>query len=186
MISESDDDKAALARSLSDPDCFRLIFRHQNDRIYSYVVRRVGPNDADDVAAEIWLAAFATRTSFDPSRGTVVGWLYGIARNLTVGHHRNRERRTKLARRMSIREASVKSDHAHQVVEGVNATAALPHVLAALARLPARDRELLELRVWDQLAYQDIAQVVGIPVGTVRSRLFRARARLANLVDLNG
>jgi len=180
-------DEAVIARSLKDPDCFRELFRRHRDRIHSYVSRRVGRAEAEDLAADIWLAAFAKRSSFDSSRGTVVGWLYGIAHNVTATHQRRSRAYAALAGLASTREAHVTHDDPFQrAVEGVDATAAMPVVLKAMRLLSKSDRELLELYVWEGLTYPDIAQILNIPVGTVRSRISRARARLAANVEARG
>ena len=86
------DDAEVIERSWHEPELFAEIFHRHFDEIHRYVTRRLGVDTADDIAAETVLAAFRRRTKFDPARGAVRPWLYGIATNL-IGLHRRAERR---------------------------------------------------------------------------------------------
>ena len=131
---------------------------------------------ADDLVAETFLAVFAKRDGYDLGHPDALVRLYGIATNL-VGQHRRDE-----ARQYRIRQAAAAVPavlgHAERVAADVTAQAMRTLLDAALAALPAGDRDVLLLIAWEQLTYQEVARALVIPVGTVRSRLHRARTKL--------
>jgi RNA polymerase sigma factor (sigma-70 family) len=140
------------------------------------VARRVGREVADDLVAETFLAAFAQRRRYDPAYPDAGPWLYGIATNL-IGQHRRDEVRQFRIRRAAIPELDVPG-HADRVAAEVTARSVHDLLAAALAELSAGDRDVVVLIGWEQLTYEETARALEIPVGTVRSRLNRARARL--------
>jgi RNA polymerase sigma-70 factor (ECF subfamily) len=148
-----------------DVAAFERLFEDEFDAVYGYLARRVGRELARDLAAEAFTAAFAARRRFDPSRGTPRGWLFGIATNLLRHHYRAEERRLRALARLDERREE-------------QAAPEEPRLAAALAALAAEERDVLLLYAWADLAYDELARALGIPVGTVRSRLHRARARL--------
>src|SRR5580658_321633 len=156
------------SRTLADADDATLIQR--------YVVRRLGANAADDIVAETFLLAFRQRTSYDLTRADARPWLYGIATNL-IGRHRRAEIR--LYRALARTGADpVTEPFTDRVDDRVSAGHASRQVAAALARLSAKLRDTMLLAAWSDLSYEEIAVALGVPVGTVRSRLSRARGRL--------
>jgi RNA polymerase sigma-70 factor (ECF subfamily) len=173
------DDAAALAASLRRPELFALVFDRHAAQIRSYCARRVGQEAAEDLVGEVFLTAFEKRARFDPARA-VAPWLFGIATNLL-----RRSRRQEL-RAYRVFAATGRDPVHGQVVDGVAERAAeradadrlSRSLAAALAAMPAPEREVLLLLAWANLGYAEIAQAVEVPVGTVRSRLSRARARL--------
>jgi RNA polymerase sigma factor (sigma-70 family) len=157
-----------IASSLERPDDFGAIFERHFDAIHRYVARRLGPGLADDVAASVFAEAFAGRAGFLTDRDDARPWLYGIATNL-IHRHRRRER------------AGWRAYAKHGVDPfGIDAKPRLDEVAVAraLGRIAKADRDALLLMVWADLTYEDVATALGIPVGTVRSRIHRARARL--------
>jgi RNA polymerase sigma-70 factor, ECF subfamily len=154
---------------------FSLIFRQHSRPLLAYALRRVEqPQDAADVVAETMLVAW--RRLGDVPRGDATApWLYGVARRVLLNHHRSHRRATALGERLreSLVEVQLDDDGAD--------------VREALARLGEEDREILRLTAWEGLEPTEIALALGIPAGTVRSRLSRARARLReNLVVKEG
>ncbi|MFD7560912.1 MULTISPECIES: RNA polymerase sigma factor [unclassified Streptomyces] len=167
------DDEELLARSARDTECFEALVVRLSAGLHGYLVRRA-PEAADDLLAEVWLQAFAGRAGFDAGRGTARAWLFGVARNVLAGHWR----RLAQERPDAHRRESDHSDPWHAVDQRLDAAALAPQLRDTLAGLPAVERDLLLLVAWEQLTPTEAADVVGIPAGTARSRLHRARGRL--------
>jgi RNA polymerase sigma-70 factor (ECF subfamily) len=170
------EDAADLKRSLRDPDQFGVIFDRYFAEIHGYIARRLGDDAADDIAAETFLTAFSKRGRFDAGLGIVRGWLYGIATR-QMSRYRRREVR---AYRLTERAAAPAPDagHADLVVDRVAAGAMYRQIAGALAELSRGDREVLLLIALAGLTHAEVATAVGIPYGTVGSRLNRARRKL--------
>jgi RNA polymerase sigma-70 factor (ECF subfamily) len=170
-------DSAVIERSWETPDAFAVIFDRYADDIHRYVARRLGPDAADDLMAETFVTAFQRRRSYDLSHAHARPWLYGIATNLIGRHRRDEARRL----RAMARVASLTPGHGQAVgavTGGPGAEDAHAALAGALAALPARYRDVLLVTAWGDLDYAEAAQALGIPVGTVRSRLHRARGKL--------
>ena len=158
-----------------------VLYEEHVGAIHAYVARRVGRELAADVTAETFRIAIDQRHSFDPERGSARAWLFGIATNLIRRHWRTEERRLRaMARSVSHGDQSSDqtSDPIDRVAERVDAGSDARAVVAAVAALESADRELLVLIVWEELRHDEVAQVLGIPIGTVRSRLHRIRRQL--------
>jgi RNA polymerase sigma factor (sigma-70 family) len=169
-------DAAVIQQSWTRPERFAVIFERYFAPVHQYLARRVGDKAADDLAAEVFVAAFAQRRRYDLARDCARPWLYGIATNL-VGTHRRQEQRRYRALARSGATAASPSDE-DQVADRVSAAAAGPALAAALAALDAGDRDVLMLIALAGLDYAETAQALGIPYGTVCSRLNRARRRV--------
>src|SRR5215469_5652335 len=174
------EDAAIIESSWREPERFAVLFDRHAPHIYRYLARRAGRQVADDLLAETFLAAFARRDRYDLGHADARPWLYGIATNL-VGQHRRDE-----ARQYRIQQAAIAEDavpgHAERVAADVTAQAMRALLGAALAGLPPGDRDVLLLIAWEQLTYQEVSRALGIPVGTVRSRLHRARTKLRQVL----
>ena len=158
-----------IARSLDQPGDFGAVFERHFDAIHRYVARRLGTGPADDIAAAVFAEAFAGRATYLAEVGDARPWLYGIATNL-IRRHRRRER------------AAWRAYARHGVDPlGIDAKPRLDEVAVAraLGRIAKADRDALLLMVWAELTYDEIATALGIPVGTVRSRIHRARGTAA-------
>jgi RNA polymerase sigma factor (sigma-70 family) len=131
---------------------------------------------AEDVVSETFLVAFRRRVSYDPSWPNARPWLFGILTK-EISRYRRRERAVLRLLAWAHPDVAVE-DPAEQAVALVAAREVRAALVAALAGLPARDRDVLRLVAWGGLSYEEAAQAVGIPVGTVRSRLHRARRKL--------
>ncbi|MDX3658936.1 RNA polymerase sigma factor [Streptomyces sp. ID05-26A] len=166
-------DAELIEASLHVPEKFALIFDRHAPHIQRYLARRLGQQAADDLLAEAFLVAFSKRERYDRSRPDARPWLYGIATNL-VGQHRREEVR----RHQVPAVVPHVGDHADRVAADVTAQAMRSVLRGSLAVLSAEDRDVLLLVAWEQLSYLEVADALAIPVGTVRSRLNRARRKV--------
>ena len=178
------DDAAVIQLSRHEPEYFTELFLRHAPYIQRYVVRRLGQDAADDIVAETFLLAFRQRDSYDQARSDARPWLYGIATNL-IGHHRRAEIR--LYRALARTGADpVTESFTDRIDDRVSASTASRRLATALARLSAELRDTLLLVAWGDLSYEETATALGVPVGTVRSRISRARSALRrSLGDTN-
>ncbi|WP_030450929.1 RNA polymerase sigma factor [Herbidospora cretacea] len=175
MITHSPDDAEVIGRARSDPAAFSVLFDRHAPALHRYVLRRLGDSLADDVVAETFLTAFRRLGRYDTAHRDARPWLYGIAANL-IGRHRRTEVRAYLAlARTGVDE--VAESYADRVEARVSASALHRELAEALAVLSPEDREVLLMVAWADLSYEEVARALGIPVGTVRSRLHRARRK---------
>jgi RNA polymerase sigma factor (sigma-70 family) len=149
------------------PEAFEEVFELNFDAVYGYLARRVGPDLARDLASETFTRAFAARRRFDAGRGEVRPWLFGIAHNLLRHHYRDEDRRLRALARLDVPDAA---DEKQPPDQG--------RLAEALAGLSPEERDVLLLFAWADLSYEQIAGVLEIPLGTVQSRLHRARAHV--------
>jgi RNA polymerase sigma factor (sigma-70 family) len=165
-------DGALIERSIyGRPDAFTEVVRRHEVAVHGFLARRAGRQVADDLLAEVWLRAFAGRAGYDPGRQDARPWLYGIARNVLRLHWRTD--------RDDVHQAVTDSwDPWDDVVDRLDSTARAGALLPALRALPPDERDVLLLVAWEQLTPAEAAEVLGIPQGTARSRLHRARAAL--------
>jgi RNA polymerase sigma-70 factor (ECF subfamily) len=175
-------DSAVVTASLDDPATFGVIFDRHGATLFRFLARRVDPAEADGLLGEVFRIAFERRTSFDPTRESARPWLYGIAANVLAKHRRAEFRRLRAMGRMAANLAST-LDVAEQAVGDVEARARWARVADALAELPESERQALLLFCWEEMSYDEIATLLGVPVGTVRSRIHRSRARLRELME---
>lgn len=180
-------DEALAARLRSDPEVFTQIYDRYFRVIYLYVAGRLGAGAAEDIAAETFAVAFGQRDRFDPGRGSLRPWLFGIATNLVARYRRKEARHYRaLARACDLPSAG---SHEDRVVAGVAAQHLRPELLTALASLSRGERDVVVLVALSQLSHEEIGQALGISTGTVGSRLSRARKRLHQAISqevLNG
>lgn len=164
----ADDDIRALQRSLSEPAAFDVLFVRHHVAIRRYLHARASqPAVAEDLAAETFVRAFAARAQFRDQGHGVRAWLFQIAINLLRDETRAEGHRGK--------------KHGHLALGGEAAAPSLPsdpQLSALLRELPRVQLEVLLLYAWADLSYAEIALALGVRVGTVRSRLHRARAQL--------
>ena len=170
------DDAALIERSWHEPEAFAALYDRHAAPIHRFAGRRLGDQLADDVVGETFLAAFRRRKRYDLRRADARPWLYGIAANV-IGKHRRAE--VRMLRAFARTGADpVAAGHADLVDSRVCAAAVQRDLAAALAALTAGDRDVLLLIAWADLSYEETAAALGIPVGTVRSRLHRARRKV--------
>ncbi|MFI9838302.1 RNA polymerase sigma factor [Nonomuraea sp. NPDC051941] len=178
------DDAACIERSRRDPEVFAEVFRRHAADITRYVTRRLGEDAADDVVAETFLAAFRQRDGYDLSRPSARPWLYGIATNLMRRHVRTEVRQLRVVERTGA--DPVTASFADRSDERLSAEASGRRLAGALAALPKGHRDALLLVAWGGLSYAEAAEALGVRLGTVQSRINRARGRLrAELGGIN-
>ncbi|WSQ12095.1 RNA polymerase sigma factor [Streptomyces sp. NBC_01231] len=175
-----DSDASVIERSWDEPEAFAVLFDRHADSVHRYAARRLGAEAAEDVMAETFTTAFQQRFRFNTELADARPWLFGIATNLIGRHRRAEGRRLKAIGRLP---SGVPGDQAEETVADrvaarVSAQALRRELAGALARLPARHRDVLLLVAWADLGYEEVARALGVPVGTVRSRLHRARRKV--------
>jgi RNA polymerase sigma-70 factor (ECF subfamily) len=169
----ADEDGRILESSVREPDRFTMIFDRYFPQVHSYVARRLGTDLADDLSSETFLIAFRQRDRFDRRSGVVRAWLYGIATNLIRRHRRDELRAWRATAKLPLPVPS--TGHEERVAAQVTAQSASRQLAAALAKVSAKDREVLMLVALGELTYDEVAAALGIKYGTVCSRLSRAR-----------
>jgi RNA polymerase sigma factor (sigma-70 family) len=173
-------DGAVFARSVAEPQVFTIIFDRYYRSVYGYLSRRVGSAVADDLAAETFTRAFERRARYDTEAARALPWLLGIAINL-LAHHRRSEARQ--LRALAAAREPASEAFADAAGERIDAGAVRARLVTALEQLDDYDREALLLYAWAELKYEEVAEALGIPVGTVRSRLHRSRQKLRQALD---
>jgi RNA polymerase sigma-70 factor (ECF subfamily) len=175
-----DFDSAVIASSLEDPGAFGAIFDRHGGALLRFLARRVDPAEAEGLLGEVFRIAFERRGSFDLQREDARPWLYGIAANVVAKHRRSEARRLRATARLAA-QRGFGEDPAERAVLAADARVVWAEIADAMGGLPGPEREVLLLFAWEELSYDQIAAALGVPVGTVRSRLNRGRTRLAGL-----
>jgi RNA polymerase sigma factor (sigma-70 family) len=168
-------DAELIARSVADPGCFAAIFDRHADEILRYACARLGPDLAQDVTAETFLAAFRQRRGYDAARADARPWLFGIATRQIAARRRAEARYRRLLAALPPDRAA--DDFGDRSAERVSAQRLRPQLAAVLDGLRQRDRDLLLLVAWAGLSYEESAAALGITVSAVKSRLNRIRVR---------
>jgi RNA polymerase sigma-70 factor (ECF subfamily) len=153
-----------------DDTAFAEVYREHAGAIMRYVRRRLGDSAADDATAEVFSRALAGRAS-GPAADKVLPWLYGIAANVIGDQRRTEVRRLRALERLAAQTPEAAAPPPPSEAD--------PSLARALRRLSSGDREALLLVAWGELSYEETAAALGVPVGTVRSRINRARRQLA-------
>ena len=168
-------DADLIERSWDRPERFGDVFDRYYRAIHRYVSRRLGPALADDLASETFLTAFDRRKAYDLAYRDARPWLYGIASNLVSRQRRAEQRRYRALARADA--SGVVESHAERVVGRVDAGSQRARLAAALLEIAPADREVLLLVAWAELSLEEAARALGVPAGTARSRLHRARQK---------
>jgi len=175
-------DAEVIGRSLGEPEAFGLIYDRHAATVLRFLGRRAGARVAEGLVGELFRIAFERRKTFDASRATALPWLYGIGSNLLLKHRRAEARRLRASARMAAAESTDRRASA----AALDARLLFPRVADAIEGLPDDEREALLLFAWEELSYQSMAEALELPIGTVRSRLNRARAHLRELLEPKG
>lgn len=147
------------------------------DAIYNYCYRRTGSwSVAEDLAATVFLEVWKVRRRAFEHDGSIRPWLYGVATNVVRNHLRSQRRKDRALPR--LRAVETTDDHADDVVARLDAEARFQRLLDRLGEMPERDQAVFALVSWEGMDYAQAASSLGIPVGTVRSRLSRVRRQL--------
>ncbi|HLF44704.1 MAG TPA: RNA polymerase sigma factor [Acidimicrobiia bacterium] len=170
-------DAEVIAASLADPTRFGEIFTRHHDAVYRFASRRVGVGEAADITAEVFLRALKGRHRYHLDRPNCLPWLYGIGVNVIGDHLRRVKRRSRIY--LKAQETALnQDDFTTPLVDRVDAESAAPSLNEALGRLGRKDRETLLLFAIDRLTYSEVALALGVPIGTVGSRILRARRKI--------
>jgi RNA polymerase sigma factor (sigma-70 family) len=161
-------------------DLAGMFHRHARE-LLRYCTRRIGAQLAEDVVAETFLVAHERRDRFDPDRGELLPWLYGIATNL-LRRHRGAEVRALRAVAAAVDDGR----HDDAAADRIDAERSVARLSAVLAKLPRRQRDVLMLFAVAELEYAEIAAALGIPLGSVQSSLHRARAKVRAALNEEG
>lgn len=161
-----------------------LLFRLHSKVIYNYCFRRLADwRDAEDALSLVFLEAWRRRDKTIPP-DKVLPWLYGIATNVLRNRSRSERRFRAAMARVPI--APPEADFSDEAGERLDDERRMARALELLAQLSSRDQDVFVLCAWQGLSYDDAALALGVPVGTVRSRLSRARERIAELDSRSG
>lgn len=179
-MSEAQSDSEAIAASLAEPRAFGVIFERHFGAIVRYLRRRLDDQLAEEATAQTFLIAFDERRRFDRKRADVRPWLFGIATNVAHRHRRHEIGELRAIAALGA-ETSISDDGSEARVDAERMRGALAR---CLAELPAEESDVLCLLVWAELGQPEIATALGVPIGTVKSRLSRARGRLREALDL--
>lgn len=180
FVVDGNDGRPATVAIVAAAD-FEEAFREHFAAVYRFIARRVGTALAEDLAADVFTTAYRRRATYQPDRGSVRSWLYGIATNVVRGHWRDEQQLLELDARAapdSLGPPQTLVQFADAADERVIAASLAPRIAGALAALNKEQREVLLLHAWADLSHEEIAEALGIAQGTARSRLSRARAAL--------
>ena len=166
-------DADLIAASLDDPGAFAALYERHAGDIHRYAARRLGLTTADDITSATFVIALRGLARYDRRRPSARPWLYGIAANLIDKHWRQEERALRALARTG--HDPVAESWEQGAADRMSAQAVNRELAMALVRLTNRDRQVLLLIAWADLTYEEVADALAIPVGTVRSRLNRAR-----------
>lgn len=177
MTSRTDPQLWRLAVA-GDRDAFGLLYERHDRAVHAFCLWRTGdPSSAEDLTSIVFLEAWRRRAQTPLTTETARPLLLAIATNVVRGQWRSRRRHRAALERLGRVEAP-RATHDDDAVERIAALERMRAVRGRLERLPAREREVLVLVALADLSYEEAAAALGLPVGTVRSRLSRARARL--------
>jgi RNA polymerase sigma-70 factor (ECF subfamily) len=166
---------AASEGRIDDPAAFEAAFVRHYPPVFRFIAARVGSAVAEDLAAETFATAFRRRVSFEPGRGSLRSWLYGIAANLVRSHWRAEQHQLALDARL-VPEVDL-SDDSDAADRRLAASLLIPRLAAALGQLTGDQRDVVLLYAAG-LSHEEIAAALQIAPGTAWSRLSRARALL--------
>lgn len=181
-------DAAVISRSVNDPESFSLIVERHATSVFRYLASRVHRSTSEDLLADVFEVAFKARDRYDTHYESALPWLLGIATNVIRHHLRSEMRHASMMRRVAQvhRRRSEISGASDVVATGAELDDEMQCIGRALDRLNDKHRQVIVLSAGLGLSYEDIAQVLGIRIGTVRSRLFRARQDLRELLAVDG
>jgi RNA polymerase sigma-70 factor (ECF subfamily) len=173
-----DADRVAGERR-DDSERFDRLYRRHADPIFRFCLRRTGDWAlAEDIRSAVFYEAWRRRADVDLETRAALPWLYGVAANVIRNHARSARRRAAAMRRVPWERAE--ADLTEDIAERIDASDRASAARDLMSRLPAGEREVVILCLAEDLSYSAAASVLGLPIGTVRSRLSRARARLSD------
>jgi RNA polymerase sigma factor (sigma-70 family) len=184
VMDEATDAALWQRAAAGETGAFGLLFERHVRNVYNYCFRRTGDwSQAEELTAIVFLEAWRRRGDVQLEREDALPWLLGVATNVVRNLRRSRRRHRSALERLPREHVA---DFAADIEQRVDDERQMRAVLRALRKLPRADQDVLALCVWEGLSYEQAALALNVPVGTVRSRLARARARLRELVSGNG
>lgn len=184
MAAGSEEQELVAGLHGDDPGALATLFDRYGDRVYNHCFRQLADwTEAEDATSSVFLEVWRHRHQVRLHDGSALPWLYGVATNVCRNAGRSRRRYQRAVGRLP--GPAVELDHAEAVTDRLGSEARMREVLAGIDGLPAHEREVLGLVAWAGLSYEQAAAALGVPVGTVRSRLSRARARLTAATEEN-
>lgn len=176
-------DAVIIRNSITDPNAFEDIFHRHYKTIYNYFSRRVENEVIEELASSVFVKAFEIRNKFDTTKENSLPWLYGISSNIL-----NTSRRTK--NRYQVREKRAFEFYKQDAISNdqsllIEDKKLNESISGALENLKKADLEVVLLFIWEQLTYQEIASTLEIPIGTVKSRINRAKNILEKNLSIN-
>lgn len=180
------DEELWRATTAGNDAAFTSLFDRHVRAVYNHAFRHTGSwTLAEDVTQETFLVAWRRRGAARLVDGSMLPWLLVIATNTARTHSRSARRWLALLRRMPVPRPGVDTDLADEVAGRLDDQRRMAEILAAVRRLPRAERDAVALCLWSGVPYPDAAVVLGITEVAVRSRVSRARARLARIVAKN-
>src|ERR1017187_5741683 len=178
----SDQELWSLAADQQAGQAFGELFERHADRIYAHCFHRTGSwSMAEDLTSVVFLEAWRRRREVRFSGDSVLPWLLAVANNATLNAQRTLRRHRRLL--VKLPPAGDEPDIAEDAVRRVDTERAAAHLLCALEGRREPEREVLALCDWAGLSYAEASDALGVPAGTIRSRLSRARQHLRDLVE---
>jgi RNA polymerase sigma-70 factor, ECF subfamily len=186
-IAEQERDDVLLRRAAKgDEEAFTLLYRRHQAAMYRFALRMTGNAwAAEEIVQDVFMTLMRDPKKYDASRGTLGGYLYGIARNRVMKHLERRPRE------VSLEEKNEDGTGSGIVLQDVFTPAnsaerreRMEQVRAAVLELPAEFREAVVLCELEEMSYEEAAQTAGCPIGTIRSRLHRGRALLLAKLEM--
>jgi RNA polymerase sigma factor (sigma-70 family) len=173
-------DPLLIRRSITTPSSFEPIFDRHYESVRRYAQARVGRDAGEEIASDVFVIAFEKRATFNPRYSSAKPWLLGIASNLIRHHIRSEGTRMRALARLNLDGIDEDSP-----IEAIDASKLAARVFEALEEGTNMDqRETFLLYSLNDLSYEEVSLALGIPVGTVRSRIFTVRAKLRERSDL--
>jgi RNA polymerase sigma factor (sigma-70 family) len=168
----------------ADAEAFGILFERHGQAIYGHCFRQTANwAVAEDLASVVFLEAWRhSKQELQP--GKVLAWLYGIATNVVRNHRRSIRRFEAVLARLVVPEST--DDATDEVLERINDERQMATLMTVIARLPRQQRDVIALCDWSGLNYEEASFALGVPVGTVKSRLSRAHDRLRELNVASG
>ncbi|MEU7868142.1 RNA polymerase sigma factor [Dactylosporangium sp. NPDC049140] len=166
------------------PEAFEAFYRQHVGDVQRFIARRVDdPYTAADLTADVFVAVIDSAHTYRPARGSLLGWVYGVAHNVVATERRRRRRETTIERRVAGRRLLEPADIA-RIEERIDAESAARKVYRALDGVPEATRRLIELVAVDGLSTAEAAAALGVSPIAARVRLHRARRQLR--IDFGG
>ena len=178
MFDEGQTDAEVISASLRSPAAFAALYQRHYGAVHRLLVAKASSEDAADLASEVFVRAFAGRHRYNSEISSARPWLYAIAANLARQRARSLRYHAQKLSRIRAMGDQTPSDPSEMVVDRAHASAQWPVLARALTELDECEAAVVGLCLIAGMSQPDAANALGIPVGTVKSRLSRARRRL--------